>query len=511
MNFDHCNTAYLNCESIVENGVFGSAVEFPELQEFNDVRKRFSSIVRDGGFPEIWEDGVKLFALIHAKLARTPCRPCWLTKEILNSPRGLEILSELKSRAITADPQIRMVYLELTRILEKIETIEISPLLQHLSKINIREGKTLFVLRDTKLLPEVRSCLSSIQSGADWELVRPSALRTQMTGSAVVIFGPPWYLQIKNELYLIRSPAAPVVYMIGCAHEFSGEIIFTQLALDKKLVAINGSEEIRDCPSINPWVFEDIKPVERGSFSFKEKSENRMFLSGTNISAVPFRFSGGKGTFFKADSKVWTAFVQPVNESYKCGGVEKIDVEDLDCGHLVLMTGGGGGDMVSAVADMILNDAEKIRSLQLHWKVALRKAMTELGWQNVAKELQKHGSERATYPNMLNWCQPRRIGMEDLNTDLRAVLRFLNMSDQMEEVITGIRHLRAAHQSAGRQLATKLRRSLLGKDLTDAISQGSLVFQENDGPELIVFLVEERGKSTEIPEEWEGEIRDVDE
>jgi len=511
MNFDYCYKSYENCESVLQEGVWGSPVEFPELRKFNDVRKRFGEIIRDGNMPEIWEEAVKLFAVIHAKLARTPCRPGWLVNEILNSHRAIQILPDLKHRALSADLQIQQLFFELVKLMESLKGLSESPLLRQVSNIDLRRGKTLFALRDTRLLPEVSSCLETIKNGADWEVVKPSALRDQMNGSSIVIFGPPWYLLHKNDSYLVRSPAAPAVYMIGCKHEFSGEVPFTQIGLEKKHVLIRTGIDIRDSLPDTPWAYEAIKPIECGQFSFKERDEHRLLLSGTKISAIPFRFSVGKGAFLKAESKVWTAILSRGDSSYKCDGVEKIDVEDLDRGHLVLMSAGGGGDMVSAVADMILKDAQQIRSLQQKWKAGLRQSMSELSWQVVAKELEKLGATRATYPNMLNWCNPRNIGMEDLENDLGAVLRLVNMSDRIGEVITGIKQLRAAHQNAGRQIANKLRSSLLGKDMSEAIMQGSMTFKETDGPALTVFLVEERGKETEIPEEWEGQIKDVDE
>ena len=48
-------------------------------------------------------------------------------------------------------------------------------------------------------------------------------------------------------------------------------------------------------------------------------------------------------------------------------------------------------------------------------------------------------------------------------------------------------------------------------DLSEAFRQGELEIRHGDGPAKTVFLVEERGEEEEIPEEWEGELRDIDE
>ena len=65
--------------------------------------------------------------------------------------------------------------------------------------------------------------------------------------------------------------------------------------------------------------------------------------------------------------------------------------------------------------------------------------------------------------------------------------------------------------SAGFQLQRKLRESLCGKDFTDILSKGWLEIRGDGGAALTVFQVEERGPVQEIPVEWEGDIRDVQE
>ena len=101
--------------------------------------------------------------------------------------------------------------------------------------------------------------------------------------------------------------------------------------------------------------------------------------------------------------------------------------------------------------------------------------------------------------------------MENLDTDLSAVLKLIGMENRYNDVVAGIEALRGAHQSVGRQLQTKLRESLQGMDISEVFRQGELEIRDGEGPAKTVFLVEERGHEECIPEEWEGELRDIDE
>ena len=100
--------------------------------------------------------------------------------------------------------------------------------------------------------------------------------------------------------------------------------------------------------------------------------------------------------------------------------------------------------------------------------------------------------------------------MENL-VDLRALLQLVGMETEFDCVADAIGKLRRAHASAGFQLQRKLRDSLYGRDLSGVFEKGLLELKGDGGAAKTVFLVEERGSEEQIPMEWEGDIRDVEE
>jgi hypothetical protein len=84
------------------------------------------------------------------------------------------------------------------------------------------------------------------------------------------------------------------------------------------------------------------------------------------------------------------------------------------------------------------------------------------------------------------------------------------MEASYTRVESGIVALRGAHQSAGSQLQKRLRESLCEMDVSDAFRHGLMEVKHGNGPAKTVFLVEERGEEENVPEEWDGELREID-
>jgi hypothetical protein len=508
MKFVECCSAHDACAGLLQDGVQGHSVAFTELADFNEARRIFARDVKDSALHEIWEEGAKLFAGIHAKLARTPCRPSWLVSEMLDNLGGNRILSALTERLPNVDPQIRKAFEAVLEKLNTLSRVEFSPLAHEIRNSRIQDGRTMFVLSDMQFPDEVRLCLSEALGGLEWDISRPSGLRTMQKADRVFIFSPAWLLTYRGEEYLLRSPVASETHLLACRHEFAGEVRFSLLD-ESRLVISAGATSGSELHTHSPY---EALPLQRDSrFRFKLSAESETWESGRKIMATPFRLGGGHGTYFSRDSHVWIANADFSQGSPLCSGVEKIAVDDLEAGDLVLMTTSGGGDMIPLVADMILADeAQRLRETQSRWKTALRIALHRIGSDEVAKRLKSLGALKATPTNLRNWCNPRSIGMENLDSDLRALLQLVGLESEFGSITDAVEKLRRAHQSAGVQLQKKLRGSLHGKDLKGAFERGSLEIRHGTGPAKTVFLVEERGNEQEIPEEWEGELRELD-
>ena len=507
MNFSQCDAAYDNCGRLLACGVKGHSVDFPQLAAFDRARLQFSRLIAESPVHEMWDDGVKLFNAIHAAVARTPCRPNWLIQEFLKGRGGERIVEQLETRLSSVDPRVSTAYIDLRQRLDDLGVVEENPLLAPVRNNNDPNEVALFILRDLRLLNEVRVCLADVAGFRKWEIVKPAILRNQRQSDRLFIFGPAWYLSYRNEDYLLRAPTAGKIHLIACAHEFGGGVRSSLLS-DNDIIKITGAQNVSS--NQNPWDFEPISPVEVGRFRFKNSSESRIWESGKKVTAIPFRLGGSHGTFLGRDSSVWVVTQDLSQTPPVCSGVEKTPVDDIEPGDLILMTTSGGGDMIPVVADMILPRSHHIRDLQRQWKSALLARVEQEGLDLVSFQLQSLGALKASTVNLKNWCNPRSIGMENLESDLMAVMQLVEMDSRYDEVVSGIKALRGAHQSAGAKLQKKLRESLQGEDLGKVFRDGHLEIKHGDGPAKTVFLVEERGKEEEVPEEWEGELREID-
>jgi len=505
MNFINTITAYKNSERLIKHGAFGHPVIFPELAKYDNARRQLAIKITESALHPDWQEGLKIFNIIHAKLARTPCSPKWLIQEIRQTQAST--FSKLNARVPNVESDVSKLYTELTDHLENLSRIQDSPLIEPLTKIADSRGKTLFVLRDKSLWEETRRHLANVMGAQRWEIVKPSSLRNQQHADQLFIFGPVWCLRYRQEEFLLRAPVAPRIHIIACAHEFTGDVKVSLLD-EGNTIRVSGRNVGE--PNEMPLDFETIAPIQCGRFRLKGSSESKFWESGKKVKAFPFRVGGSHGAYFAIDSSVWVVTADRSGSSPVCTGVDKVPVDDLEPGAMILMTTSSGGDMIPLVADIILERSRQVRELQLSWKVALRARVEEEGIETTSKNLVVLGAQKASHSNLKNWCNPRSIGMEKLDTDLHAVLKLIGMEDSYMDVFSGIEALRRAHQSAGKQLHTKLRESLLGRDLSEVLRHGELVIRQPGGPAKTVFLVEERGEEVEIPEEWEGELREID-
>jgi hypothetical protein len=515
MNFPEFNEAHEKAQSVMEEGVTGHPVEFSQLALFDRARRHFAEGVKNNSMAPQWEEAAKLFNIIHAKLARTPCRPSWLLHELLDSRGGRGTLEKLSARIDSVDASISKSFRETMGYLETLSGIEKSPLVEEIENSLELDGTTLFVLRDMRLWEEANHCLTEAFGDGEWEIVRPSSLRTQRQTERLIIFGPTWYLEYRNEEYLLRSPVARDIHLVGCAHEFKGSVSCSLLG-ESQAIAITGKPmngfQSLSADSEDHWNFEPFSPVQNGGFQLGGCGASKQWETGKKIVAIPFRLGGSHGTFLAKDSNVWVLTTDSKRSIPVCTGVEKIPVEDLEPGGLVLMTTSGGGDMIPVVADMRLKGSERIRSLQATWKGKLVAEIERQGLENVAYRLKSFGAKKATPGNIKNWCNPhpRSIAMGDLDADLPAVLRLVDMESDHAKVVSGIVALRKAHSKAGRQLLKRLRESLCNTNVSDVFRHGFMDAKDGNGPSMTIFLIERRGNEHEISEELEGQIINIE-
>jgi hypothetical protein len=504
-----CCNSYKNSNLIFTEGIKNHLVEFSILSDFNKARLAFAKNVKSLALNEDWNQGSAVFNTLHAKIARTPCSPKWLLNHILNSENSKKFINQIEARILNVDPSIARNYKQIKISLDKLSKIDQNPLLSRMKDLISEGQRSLIVLRDMSLIDEVHRCISEIwNDDKSWEILKPSSLRSHQNAQRLFIFGPAWHLSYRNEDFLLRAPAAPEIHLITCSHESGGEIASTAL-LSNSIIKTEILGDVNPKNSNIDIEFEPFAPAGNHKFSIQQERDSNIWESGKLISAVPFKFASGNGCFLKTDSEVWTVSPDRTKNPPICSGVEKIPVEDLDTGDILLMPTAGGGDLIPAVADSILTNSPAIRELQQKWKSELLNCIGKSGLDNIVNKLKKYGSKTASPTNVKNWCNPRSIAMENLDVDLPAVLELVDMEHLYKEVVSGIAALRGAHQSAGSQLRKKLRESIVNMEINEIFQSGCMAVAHEGGPEVTLFLIEERGDGIEVPEDIVGEIRDT--
>lgn len=490
MNFAQIGIVHENAHSISRDGLWLENAEFPELSKFDLARKALAKSIKAASLSGSWSDIVDQLAVLHARLARTPCRPSWLFKqEGIESIRSL-LIPRLLGRIQTVDPTVRVAFESMVRTVEELSGIESSPVAVSAGRLLStfkKDSNNLVILRSQRLWDEAKLQLSANGGSSKFEIRKPVELRQHPTADNIIILGPPWVLRFRNESFLLGSPLASSIWFVACGHEHMGSV--PQSLLDDDAAhPLNGDER----PETAEHFSLDHEPLYASpeiSFILKKGQDSLLpWLedSEEKVAAVPVILGGGKGIYLEEGAIVYSPSVEVIEEQRVCLSLEKRMIADLEPGMLVLLTTEGGGEMIPVVADAILkHQASRIRNLQKLWKSKLIEQVESHGLAEVAELLQ------TSTANIKNWCHPRNIAPENLEEHLRPLLDLSGLKTRYEEIVQSITRLRSAHQSAGMKLQALLLKSLGGLDLRAAFLHGYQDIRDPaGGPIKTVYLVQ---------------------
>jgi hypothetical protein len=508
MNFQQITACHENARRVFEDGLWVEWVDFPELAAFDAARRAFADSVKHHSLQGPWMELVELFKFVHARAARTPCRPSWLLEQ--ENFRMLEekLEPQLQARLGSVDPSVREAFdraKDALRVLAKVETNPVALAARKLLRIFGAGPESIVVISDTRIWDECREQLSQQILGVSFKLRKPIELRDHPAADYLILFGPPWLLKYRNELFLLGSPVAPSVWFVLCSNERSG--LVTQSLLEEGDVhALNAAEpsavgleiDLEHEPKVlfQPHAFALKHGQESGGDGGPEDT----------LSALPLILGGGKGIYIQDEGGLYTAITRADGEKRPCLAVERVDAPEIEPGMLVLLTTEGGGDMIPVVADMLLNDeAKAIRELELLWKRRLKDEIERQGLAVVADCLD-------TSPqNVRNWCDPRNIAPEKLVEHLLPILELVGLRPRYQEIVEAIGRLRRAHRIAAKHLHKLLRRSLQGRDLREAYVRGFQEIRDKaGGPVKTVYLVQDVKESEEVSIRLVGRILDLE-
>jgi hypothetical protein len=207
------------------------------------------------------------------------------------------------------------------------------------------------------------------------------------------------------------------------------------------------------------------------------------------VTARPVLLAGGFAALFPEEGErlVWLLDPDALAEHR----VVRVDVSDLEPGHVVMLRTSGGGDLIVPLADEILGrDAHHLRELQRMWKANLRTwVFRHGGVTRAAAELRRMGSARANPQNLQNWLGERLLRPEDLR-DWRVLMRAASLEARGDEIWRAMGRIRSAHREAGISLGRRLREMANTVALDKLLDTGRQVFAQLHGGSLTAFRIE---------------------
>lgn len=171
--------------------------------------------------------------------------------------------------------------------------------------------------------------------------------------------------------------------------------------------------------------------------------------------------------------------------------VVRVDVSDLEPGHVIILRTSGGGDLIVPIADEILGDeAARLRELQHRWKAHLRSWLKQHRTiRSAAAELRRLGCTRASPQNIQNWIGERSLRTED-RADWQVLMEAASLPGEAETIWRAMAKLHSAHSEAGMSIGRRLR-EMANTDALDALlASGRQVFTLALGGSVTAFRIE---------------------
>jgi hypothetical protein len=403
---------------------------------------------------------------------------------------------KLKPALATADQQLRLEFRNVCERLAVVQRIDINPLVNEVRELlTLSEEaceRSIVVIPQPALWSEVRATLDPAKQRTFMVIMKPSELRRAPPFDRLILFGPPWLFEYRDELFLFRSPVAANIDLFAFRHDLRGQI--SASALEEQTVTLNGT-------ATKPVQTEDLKSEPQlisHPKSFVPRAFHQLPYEPPDakvdyVQAWAVNLGGNKATYLDPEGSVFALECVHDGERAICCRVEHREVEELELGDLIVLTTEGGGDLVRPLADDILgSSARGYRYRQEEWKHRLRERVDAESMPSVVAQLRNLGSVGANLVNLRNWMSDRNIGPNNLSADFNAILALVGLTEARIQYCEAIAAIRGAHKSAGFQLASRLRGALNEMDVRKAFVEGLLeVRTEQDGPAKTIFFVEQ--------------------
>ena len=177
--------------------------------------------------------------------------------------------------------------------------------------------------------------------------------------------------------------------------------------------------------------------------------------------------------------------------------VAKVDVGDLEPGHVIILRTSGGGDLIVPIADEILGDeAPRLRERQRRWKTRLRSwVMQQETISEAVAELRRRGCARASPQNIQNWLAEQSLRTWD-RADWDVLMDVASLSQEADVIWQAMASLQGAHIQAGRSIGRRLREMANTSPPDELLRSGRQVFALEKGGSVTAFRIEAFSPST---------------
>jgi hypothetical protein len=171
--------------------------------------------------------------------------------------------------------------------------------------------------------------------------------------------------------------------------------------------------------------------------------------------------------------------------------VARVEVGDLDPGHVIVLRTSGGGDLIVPLADEVLGArANELRQLQRLWKTRVRAWVLEYPTLRAASaELRKRGCSAANPQTIQNWLGERSLRTENRG-DWQILMDAVSLGADAERIWRAMSRLHSAHSAAGKSIGRRLRDMANTAPLNNLLSTGVQTFALALGGSVTAYRVE---------------------
>lgn len=350
-----------------------------------------------------------------------------------------------------------------------------------------RSGRTGLLLPLPELVVTVREALEEARPELSIEVLTRHDVASVEPIDRMVIIGPLyWY---RNADYVFTSPRAPNITVLKWSWYREQPPARTSLDGSRGAAGISFRPAPVASTTFEIAAGEEAPTVDWSSISRELVGSPAEHEEADAVRACAAVLAGRHGVLLpdEGDRVVWILDPNAPKEHR----IARVDVADLEPGHVIILRTSGGGDLIVPIANEILGaDSWALRELQRRWKgklrawVSIRASLT-----NASDELQRRGCARANPQNLQNWLSERSLRTEDRG-DWEVLMGAASLETEADAIWRAMGRLHSAHTEAGMSLGRRLREMADTQPLDQLAAAGVQRFALVHGGSLTAFRIE---------------------